>query len=348
MKSNHYKTFYFIALTLCLSSCTPLLYTSLDILRPAKVAFSPEATSLVFVNNSIPQPADIGHTTTLLNETTKNISVQSDSAATVCTQTLFDEINDKNFFNSTKIVKKSINKGKDFNTTPSLLPQQIKSLCTKHGTLGILTLDKIKISDQLVENFIPERGVYLPTLELICETQWSIYYAEKSDNSTIHFKDTIYWETESYFREKALQELPRREDAILEAARFVGNKCVNRFVPYWDKVDRYFYNSKNKGMKKGMDSVYVKNWKAAINNWETVLNSTKKTTLKAQAANNIAICYEIIGDVSKALEYANTAYYNFGLQTIIDLETLNRSSNYLIELSQRKKEIDALKKQLGE
>ena len=35
-------------------------------------------------------------------------------------------------------------------------------------------------------------------------------------------------------------------------------------------------------------------------------------------------------------------------QILIDVDTLAHASNYLVELSQRKKEIDLLKKQLGE
>ena len=105
-----------------------------------------------------------------------------------------------------------------------------------------------------------------------------------------------------------MSELPNREDALVDGALNVGQKSVNRFVPYWEKADRYFFNSHNKLMKKGMDSVYVKNWKSAIEYWELAIKKTKSTLTKAHATNNIAIAYEILGDIDKALDYATQSY----------------------------------------
>ena len=53
------------------------MYTTLDVLRPAKVVFAADATNLLIVNNTITQPANIGHTTTLLNKDPKNIALST-------------------------------------------------------------------------------------------------------------------------------------------------------------------------------------------------------------------------------------------------------------------------------
>ena len=50
-----------------LSSCTNLLYTSLDVLRPAKVAFDADAHNLLLVNNTVVQPVEYGHRITSYN-----------------------------------------------------------------------------------------------------------------------------------------------------------------------------------------------------------------------------------------------------------------------------------------
>ena len=101
-------------------------------------------------------------------------------------------------------------------------------------------------------------------------------------------------------------------------------------------------------MKQGMDSVYVKNWKSAIQLWETEYNKTKSTRIQAQAANNIAIGYEITGDLDKALDYATKSFYSLSKMTIVDYDSIIRLSDYIQELTQRKKDLDILKKQLGE
>ena len=97
-----------------------------------------------------------------------------------------------------------------------------------------------------------------------------------------------------------------------------------------------------------MDSVYVKNWKSAISLWDAELNKTKNSWIQAQASNNIAIGYEITGDLDKALEYATHAYYSLGKMMIVDYNLVMRISDYIIELTQRKKELALLKSQLGE
>ena len=101
-------------------------------------------------------------------------------------------------------------------------------------------------------------------------------------------------------------------------------------------------------MKQGMDSVYVKNWKSAISSWEKVLSTEKSATLRAQAANNIAIGYEILGDMDKALKYAIASLKSFGELKVIDYDAVLRISDYVTELDQRKSEVPILKKQLGE
>jgi outer membrane protein assembly factor BamD (BamD/ComL family) len=101
-------------------------------------------------------------------------------------------------------------------------------------------------------------------------------------------------------------------------------------------------------MKQGMDSVYVKNWKSAINSWEMAFNKEKRSKTKAMAANNIAIGYEITGNLDKALEYAKTSLNLFGQSTIGDYNSIIRLSDYISELNQRKTEMKILKQQLSE
>jgi len=81
-----------------LSSCTSLLYTSLDVLRPAKIAFAPEATNLLLINNTVTQPPELGHKTQLLNERTKYVLLSSDSLPIFCLAALKQELEAKDFF----------------------------------------------------------------------------------------------------------------------------------------------------------------------------------------------------------------------------------------------------------
>jgi len=331
-----------------LTSCTGLLYTSLDVLRPAKVAFAPDANDLLIVNNTVNQPSEYGHKTVLFNELPKTVSMNTDSMAIFCLGALTEDMEGKDFFSSVQLNPTTINSGTEFFRSSELTQDVVNNLCRVNHANALLSLDKIKVEDNLTEDYLNESSTYLATLEFKFETSWSIHYPNKPDVTSIQFTDTVFWESESYFQKKALSDLPDRADALVDGALSVGHKAVTRFVPYWDKVDRYFFNSKNKIMRQGMDSVYVKNWKSAISLWQSEYDKAKSAKLQAQAANNIAIGYEITGDIDNALDYATKAYYSLGKMTIVDYDTFARLSDYIVELTQRKNEMIILKKQLGE
>ena len=57
---------------------------------------------------------------------------------------------------------------------------------------------------------------------------------------------------------------------------------------------------------------------------------------------------EILGDIDNAIEYATKSYYATGESYFSDMKMLFYLSDYIEELNQRKKEIELVKKQLGE
>lgn len=349
MKTHKLKIYILALGAILFTSCsTNLLYTSLDVLRPAKVAFASDANDLLIINNTVNQPSSYGHQTDLFNEAPQNILLKTDSMAIFCLGALTEDLEGKDFFSSVQLNPNTINKGIEFFKPTELDDATVKKLCLENHTNVILSLDEMKVNDDLIENYLTESSSYLATLEFKFVTSWSIHYLNKQEVTSVQYTDTVFWETESYSRRKALTDIPNREDALVDAALTMGRKAVNRFVPYWDKVDRYVFDSRNKLMKQGMDSVYVKNWKSAISLWETAYNKTNKNRLQAQAANNIAVGYEITGDIDKALEYAIKAYSALGKMTIMDYESYIRLSNYVSELTERKNEMAILKKQLGD
>ena len=345
------KKLSFILLTfgaVFLTSCSNLLYTSLDVLRPAEVTFAPDANNLLIVNNTVNQPQNYGHKTELINQNAKNINISTDSTSIFCLGALSEDMEGKDFFSSINLQPNSINTSNDFFNISNLSQGMVTNLCLDNHANAVLSLDKIKISDDLTESFLIDSNTFLAELELRIESSWTIHYLNKAEVTTIQFKDTVNWESESYQRTKAMAGLPDRSDALIDGALTVGHKCANRFIPYWDKVDRYFFNSRKEWMRKGMDSVYVKNWKSAISSWEIALKSEKSILTRAQAANNIAIGYEITGDIDKALEYAQISLNLFGQSKNVNYDSILRVSDYISDLSRRKNEFPILKQQLGE
>lgn len=346
MKKVTMPSIFVVFVVLLLSSCTTLSYTSLDVLRPARVSFDPKATNILVVNNTVKQPIDYGHKTELFNETTKNLKIDTDSLALFCLGALIEDLSEKEFFDNVHLHLNSVNTETDFFTIKSIPQDSVKALCDRYNTDVVLSLDRFKVNDKITELYYGDTYTYYDALVARYESQWSIHYPDREKFETTIFRDTIYWDSESPQRKKAIAALPKRTDALIDGALYVGRNSIKRLIPYWDKADRYFFNANSGALKNGMDSVYVKNWTAAIDIWTKGL-SKRNLSAKAKLANNIAVAYEITGDVEKAIEYAQKSVDMFKSDPLVNYEHYACVLNYLQQLNARKKEIELIDKQLG-
>lgn len=347
MKKNTYFG-SLLMLMFFLSSCSNVLYTSLDVLRPAKVTFSPTTNRLLIVDNTTKQPDDYGHRTQLFNEKAKNVSIATDSLPFFCIEAMADELAGKDFFKVITIHDKNLNTVKDFFSIRNLQFDSVNSLCDRFDADVILTLDRVKVNDKIDEYYLEDNAVFYVTLEARYETRWSIYYPERTTFESATFRDTVYWDAQAKRKNIALSDLPKRSDALIDGAMYAGRRSVDRFIPYWDKVDRYFYTSNNKYLSAGIDSATVRNWNGAIQNWKKIVNSKKSYQLRGKAANNIAIAYEVMGDIKNALKYSEIAV-NYSMKSLfMDIKTSVAIVAYFDELTRRNAEIELLDKQLGD
>ncbi len=342
---NSAKIILFLSVTL-LSSCTTMLYTSLDVLRPAKITFDASANQLLIVNNTVAQPVDYGHKTEFYNDKSRNVVQQTDSMPTYCLSVIYEELGSSEFFNDVQLHLNSVNNSTDFFTVKALEPDTIEALCKKYKSNVVLSLDRMKVNDKIAELYDETNYSYYTALIARYESQWSVHYPGKDKYGTVIFRDTVFWDAESFQRKNALKALPERADALIDGALYVGQNSVKRFLPYWEKVDRYFFSTNNKKMKEGMDSLYVKNWKAAITIWESAM-AKSNMNLKAKLANNIAIAYELTGDIEKAKENVQKSLEYIQQYPMANAKHLAIINKYAIELQNRNKEIEVIDKQLG-
>lgn len=336
--------FIIIALSALTHSCTQKLYTTIDILRPAKVTFSPNMNNALIVNNSIVQPDFLDHLS-VQGEKVEFNNVNTDSLSIFCLAAFYEDISSSEFFNNLSLELNSINKSTDFYTIPTIAESEVKRLLNKHNADFLIALERIKVSDKITDSYDPYGDIYISTLEAIYESNWSICDKKSEKCVKLNFKDSIYWESFSASLKNTRKRLPNREDALIDGALYVGQECVNKFIPYWDKEDRYFYSFSNKHIKAGIDAVYLKKWNEAIDIWKKIFENNANKKTQAAAANNIAIAYEIIGDIDNAILYAQLSLDLF-LETGIGTNALD-ADYYLNSLRQRKAEFELLDEQLG-
>lgn len=298
------------------------------------------------LNNTTPQPVGYGHKLEVLNQKSKNVSLNTDSVALFCLGALSEELNSKAFFKTVKLKKESLNASENFLKPLPLDADSIKNICNRYHADAAVILDKIKIEDLIAEYYIAENNTFAGVLEVQCETEWSIVDAKTEGYARLKYRDTIYWENPSYTIKSAMNNLPKRIDGVIDGALNAGKKIANRLTPYWDKEDRYFFKSGNKYIKAGIDSVYYKNWNGAALLWQHALKSGNATT-RAFAAHNIAITKELSGEIDSAISYQQQAVTDYARSAFMTNQYLGIMSDYLNSLQRRKTELELLRKQIG-
>jgi hypothetical protein len=325
-----------------------MLYTSIDILKPAKVTFPADVDELIIINNTIPQPQDYGHKTDLFNEKTRKFKIDTDSLPFFCLASFAGKLNDQEFFRDIKIDFNSVNRKEYFFVQSLPSDSIVKVIMQKNKSEGVISLNRILVTDQVGELYDQVAGKYIAYLEAVYETSWSVHFPSNTQKTQFSFKDTVYWESESYTREKSLKGLPDRRNALIDGAMITGEKAVRKFIPYWEKVDRYFFESENKIFKAGIDSVYTKNWQGAIDQWENLLQNSQNSYMKAKICHNIAVACEIKGDVKKAYDYSGKALQYMMNSMVSDFKKILTIAEYNDELRKRVTEVEKVNKQLGE
>jgi hypothetical protein len=316
------------------------------VLRPANVTFDKSAKNILILNNTVVQPDMIGHTSHLLGEKKKNLSVNTDSLAIFCLSVVNEELQKNEFFENTYLQLASTNTNGSYLIAQPPLNHTLKSLQSKFEVDAILSLDKLKVTDKLEEYYDEGIASYYAILEANYESSWTVSYPKLNKSNSFSFKDTIYWDNESFQRKKALGAIPNRYNALIDGALHLGQTTIKKLVPWWDKEDRYFFSTNNKFMKMGLDSVYTKNWKAAIQNWEKGLLKAKPA-LKAKLMHNMAIAYEIDGDMNKAWEYSQKSASTYTSSSMVDYSIFYTINQFASQLKNRLAEIELINKQLG-
>lgn len=317
------------------------MFTTLDILRPAEVTFAPDVKNVLIVNNATIQPYNVGHTTAGY-ETSE--SVRFDSAALFCNAGLRESLEAKEFFTTVNMAQTNQNHSDNFYKIATLSKENVKLLCDLYQTDAVISLDHIQTEDE-ISRFYSDFGSVMSALDVKVTSTWSIHYPNNKASSFKQFVDEFSWEN------KELGELPARPDALVDACILTGSNVADRLIPRWEKQDRYFYTPKNLLMQQAMDSVVRRSWHGAINLWKQAADQSNNQSLKYKAANNIAIAYEILGDIDKAIEYCELAVHtypniiSFGVAENNDIYT---TINYLEFLKKRKDEVELIKTQLSE
>lgn len=227
----------------------------------------------------------------------------------------------------------------------------IDKLCVKYKADAVLVLESFD-SDYIITNGTrmvsqtTKEGIPIKVPQFYAEGLGTVNMgfrlydpASKSIADQHLFSHQSRWDATAISVTEAVQGILNKMEAINQVSYDAGREYATRITPTYYRVTRYFYN-RPKRIDKLMEGVRrseVADWNGAIESWKEAMKVAKKRKHKGRIALNIAVGYEVLGDMNKALEWASKAYTNYR-------EDMAR--DYVSDLKARLREEAVVKEQL--
>uniref|UniRef100_UPI003217E37E DUF6340 family protein n=1 Tax=uncultured Draconibacterium sp. TaxID=1573823 RepID=UPI003217E37E len=216
---------------------------------------------------------------------------------------------------------------------------EVKQLCETYNADAVLSLDlfntrvitkfdKETVFDPVQNEF---SKAYSADMSVIYEALFRIYDPkEKKVLVREFFKDTIQWNDFAYSINDLFSHFTPVKQALTEAGIALALDFSEKISTVWRQENRAFYVKGDANLKHAGTFIDNGDWAQAMALWKKTAENTKSKSTKSKAQLNIAIAYELQGDIEQAISWALKSYNTMYRQI---------SYQYLELLDRRKKEL---------
>ena len=305
--------FFFLLLVLSatITMSAQQYYFTVDERHPAERTLLHNAQKILVVNNTVPQPEEFGHNNAEDGTMLTGASVDLTDAALRCLFAATQTMDDSGEFVQVELLDISQNKSNSFYTRNPMTVVDEERLCADYEADALLILNHLVLYD-MCESFPVDEDQYYAYLQACSQTHWTVHRAGSTQDAVFTTADTLLWESDTrYARERALEDLPNRQEALLYLAMQVGERVAVSLTPQWLPATHYIYDGSNEYIRRGLRAFQRKQWQDAITAWQYALDNGDKK-VRAYAVADMAVAAEMSGDYTAALDYARHAVRLFG------------------------------------
>ena len=311
-----------IALLLLSISCTRTVYV--PVLRPAAVNVDQQVQRVAIIDRSESDRRNPGVVESIITGQVPGLDKEAaQSAIDGLSRTLQDNQRYQ-VVRASEQMKSPALKGQ---WPPILAWEQVDALCKKYDTDALLVLEALD------HNFVVTNGNR--NVERKDKdgkvTQTREFYAEGVATVNLGFRfyhpasrsiidEHLYahnrkWETKGNLLQMAVGSLIDHRQAVNEVSLQAGRMYARRITPNWTRANRSFFTKgkRDNNFKIGVRRATVNDWSGAKEAWYRSANSSRRKTA-GRSFYNLALMYEIEGDLEKALEYSQQAYTDYRIK----------------------------------
>jgi tetratricopeptide (TPR) repeat protein len=310
------------------------------VMVPALVSVPKHIKTIAIIDRSVPD-------NNILNIIEGGITGEGIGQDKLGTQVTLDGVNDM-LQNSVKFKVIRTNEamiGQDIVSAafPEPIPwPKIEEICKKYEADAIIALEKYD-SDLIIAGGkagLPGKGL---AASGIASVKIGFRFYDLANRSIIDeymFTHRMNWDAGGGTLLETVGSIMWKNDAIRKASYDAGYTYAQRISPSWYYITRrYFRRSKgNDDLAEGARMMEANDWDHAVEALNRALENGRRKT-KGRACHNLAVVYEILGDLEQAREYARMAWGKYKSR---------KSRNYGFILNERIKEQELLEYQLAE
>ena len=327
--------FFLVVLT---ANCAGIRYITIDTREPGRIDWIPSIETVVVVNNTVQQPDYLGHSLTLVGQPSRTAMASSENLAFIYTEALAQFIDEEEHFYRVLLYHLPIRTDNNFSSESPLSLGTMATLLRESGADAIISLDRLYMSTNIRATIDQQHGFF--RAELIARKQSTIrvYNTDMGGIPSVHYTDSLIWRgnmVQGVSPEFYMANfLPSRTEAMQTLAVRAAERMSQVLSPHWVTQERWFYTTLGARMREGGAFARANQWERALDNWKIAYNSARRAA-RAKAANNIALAYEMVGDLDNALEWATLAYQLFEQYTTTNSLERRRSLLLRNELQRR-------------
>lgn len=340
------QVLFSVGIGLIFASCSSLSTIPIEVMQPASYSVPPNIISVLVVDNSYPSISDSANRVDLLGKESVIDSVSVTDFGLRAAESMAFSLNERAFFDSVFVHPVSFNRPKNGIPVPDLTLESIDSLLSIYNANAIIALEDFRYNSLIKVVEHPES--YYVTLDAAGSIFWKFYDADGYILDTYLQPDSIFWDNVVPKHHNAPIVIPELRDALETLADFMGSNYPNRVAPSWKSEQRFFFISGHHLFARATDLAKVNNWGEAAKVWYYVYENGNLKQ-KAMAAFNLALSFEMRGDFSEAMAWAEISHNQFEALSSWRASSYikNNSLLYYLRLKERLDEKSKLHEQLG-
>jgi hypothetical protein len=250
-------------------------------------------------------------------------------------KTLGDMLFDSYRYDVVIPVERNISRFLNFNEIPDTLSRNfVKAMCELYNTDVLLVLENLAMrvnadysrrQEYIYDDYY---RVHHASIDVHYLARWRLYDPDTS-LLLVNYTDvdTLYWDATEFDVNTLFANLPSVKQAAVETALFAARKFAELIAPSWVTETRYYFVLQNTEIDQSVTFAAEGEWGKALENWLRFTETGSKS-LRGRIMFNVALAYEMTGDIENALKWIGEAqkiYYR-EVNTLYTKTLLERKS----------------------